>query len=249
MARHAKQVGRKRRAPEERGVNYLWLLTYSDLITLLVGMFIMILTMSSVDRQAVQAVSVQIAQTDVLGRTAAGRMDIRQKLVVSMLRDPEEAQRQAERLKEMIFPEDQLPPEMAKGVLERNLQIIARDNGVALQLTDALLFEPGQTKLRPAGREVLRRLATVLQLVPAPVNVAGFADSQTSKAEGNYELSIQRALGVTEDLLQGGLPANRLSVSAYGSDKPLTTSDDPKEQAANRRVEILLKTRPDLGGY
>ncbi len=226
-----------------------WILTFSDLMTLLLTFFVLLLTMSTMDRSFLTRVTVFASDVSIMTPRAAGRIPTTIQIVVELLENPREAIRKQQRIKDLLFPDDIMPSQIDRALLEENLQILARDEGVALVLSDKLLFETGQVKLKDSALPILERIAYVLAFMTAPVNVAGHSDLVGGRKDGNYAISADRAMGVLQFFQQYGLDSRRLSVSAYGPDQPLIDWDGPAGLNRNRRVEILVKTTPNIGGY
>ena len=131
---------------------------------------------------------------------------------------------------------------MARSTLDENLQVLLRPEGIALVLSDGLLFESGESALKEDSRKLLSEFALFLASVTMPVNVSGYTDNVPSGRKDNYALSAERAMSVLSFFLQQGFDPRRFSVSAYGEAFPLGDNTTPEGRASNRRVEILLKT-------
>lgn len=226
-----------------------WMITFSDLVTLLLTFFVLILSMSSMDRSYLARISLFASDVSVMTLRGAGRVPTSMQIVIELLENPREALRKQQRIKDLLFPDDIMPQEIDRATLEENLQIVARDDGVALVLSDKLLFDSGQSEVKESVKPMLERIAWVLSYMTAPVNFAGHSDAVGGRREGNYALSAQRALSVLEYFQDYGLDSLRLSVSAYGPDQPLYEGEGPQVWDKNRRVEILVKTTPAIGAY
>lgn len=227
----------------------LWLVTFSDLVTLLLTFFVLLLTMSSMDNAILTRVTLQTADLGLLDKRGSGRVDVRERLVIELMEKPWEVLDKKQRLKDLLFPDDLLPDDLSKAELDKNLEILAKPDGVAMVFTDKLLFEPGASRLSLRGEQLLEALTPVLLATAAPVNVAGHTDASDSGGDP-YALSADRALAVLSFLVDTGVPDRRFSLSAYGSDVPaLDERDRPVVSSMNRRVEILLKTARPVGGY
>lgn len=227
----------------------LWLVTFSDLVTLLLTFFVLLLTMSSMDNAILTRVTLHTADLGLLDKRGSGRVDVRERVIIEMMEKPWEVLDKKQRLKDLLFPDDKLPEELSKSELDRNLEVLAKPEGVALVFTDRLLFEPGGSRLSPVGQQLVSALVPVLLHTAAPVNVAGHTDAADAGADP-YALSGDRALAVLSFLVDSGVPDRRFSLSAYGADVPaLDEAGRPASSAMNRRVEILLKTARPVGGY
>lgn len=220
-----------------------WLITFSDLITLLLTFFVLILSMSSMDRKVInEALSLFGADLGVISRKTAGLVPTRVEIVVDLLERPWEFRDNEQRIRDLLFPDDVLPREISRSTLEENLRLLERPEGVAILLTDELLFPLGGHELSTAARRIVEVLATVILYAPNTVNVSGHTDSLIGRAMDNDMLSALRALAVLEVLLASGVPDAQLSVSAYADLVPVADNRTPEGRALNRRVEILFKT-------
>ncbi|ODP33365.1 OmpA family protein [Pandoraea sp. ISTKB] len=115
-----------------------------------------------------------------------------------------------------------------------------------------VLFALNSDQLQPQGREVLRSLAApltaYLRASDEILMVSGFTDDQQVRETNrrfadNWELSAQRALTVTRELIAAGVPPASVFSAAFGSEQPVTSNADEAGRAKNRRVEIAPMPR------
>lgn len=204
-----------------------WLLTFSDLLLLLLTGFVMQLSMGSLDnetlasglgmslerRVAIQTASVQIAK------------EVR-KVLTTQLGEPRIQHAQTPILE---FPE------------EIRLQIL--DQGVAVSLGGGR-FLPGRRELSADAVELLNALAPVLRTQEATIKVEGHTDASpiaTAEFPSNWELSAARAIEVAQLLEHNGVLGARLSAVGYAETRPVASNSSDDGRAANRRVELLLE--------
>lgn len=225
----------------------LWLVSYSDLMTLLVAFFVLLLSMSSINRIMLSRISPFGENLTAMAGGASGRIPERIRILVQLLRDQESVLTQQDRIKDLLFPNEALPPELPAGDLKENLRILQHPEGVVIVLTGGLLFAEGSHTLDKAGHTLLDALTPVILAVETDVNISGYADTTEKNGMDADTLSASRALAVLEHFLQAGITPDRFSISGYGADKPLES--EKKDSPMNRRVEILLKTTPRLGAY
>ncbi len=109
-----------------------------------------------------------------------------------------------------------------------------------------LLFDLGSVELRPEGRELLSSLVPPLQTYltqnEMSLMVSGFTDDTTLRRNGsfvdNWEVSAQRSLTVTRELVNSGMPPEWVFAAGFGSNHPVVPNDSEEHRAMNRRVEI-----------
>jgi outer membrane protein OmpA-like peptidoglycan-associated protein len=135
---------------------------------------------------------------------------------------------------------------------EEGLSVTQTDRGLALVLSEAILFEIAQYQLRAEAQEVLDNVANFIkERTHKDISVEGHTDNRGDKAY-NQRLSKKRAKAVTEALVKRGVPAKRLQVVGYGMERPVASNETASGQQKNRRVEIfLLGERQEslLGSY
>lgn len=223
-----------------------WLVTFSDLITLLLTFFVLLLSMSSMDKSIIKEISSVFVQAPAfLGKSNRVKVEDRFKLLRDILQKSWDIFEKKERIIDLLFPDQVLPPEISKNTLQKNLEILKRPEGVALVLQDKLLFRPGEYRLTPVAKQLLEQVANLIYVWPAPVNIAGYTDNTVGRKMDNYTLSSLRALSVLGFFRDKGLEPQRFSVSAYGPNFPIASNKTPQGRARNRRVEVLFK----LNGY
>ena len=226
-----------------------WLVTFSDLMTLLLTFFVLILSMSSMTQNVLTQINTFMSPRNYLTDNGAGRMPDRMRLILKLLREPGLA-KDWETLKDLLFPNDILPDGMSRGALNANLEVLRTAEGLVIVMTDNLLFDEGSHELTPAAKKLLLSLAQVLHYTNADVNISGYTDNEASaEKETLMELSGLRALAVLDYFLHEGIQPSRFSISGYGPDRPRNANDTAQGHAQNRRVEILIKNEQWLGRY
>ncbi len=119
-----------------------------------------------------------------------------------------------------------------------------RDNRGLILTLPGLLFDVGQSTLKPGARNVLGRVADQLKANErVRVTVEGHTDS-TGSDELNQRLSEQRAAAVRDYLTSQGIASDRLSIQGLGKNAPIATNDTPAGRQQNRRVELIFVEQP-----
>lgn len=115
------------------------------------------------------------------------------------------------------------------------------ENETVIVLTGAVLFRSGQSKLTPAARQKLMRVANALKLQGEgkPIIIEGHTDAQGPEGF-NKTLSMQRAQSVKKFLVENGLSPDRIQTIGRGENEPIATNQTPEGRANNRRVEIVI---------
>ena len=128
-----------------------------------------------------------------------------------------------------------------------HLKVTTRHGRVVLQLHNDVLFDTGETEVRPQGKQALADVAATLRSIGAKrFQVAGHTDTQpitTDKKKlfpTNWELSSARAIAVVKLLVSQGVDPSTISAAGYGPYDPVASNSTPEGQAKNRRIEISL---------
>jgi chemotaxis protein MotB len=128
----------------------------------------------------------------------------------------------------------------ARGDIEVNL----RPEGIVISIYGVLLFDSGETTLRPDSQTLLRRVADTLRPLTYDIRVEGHTDSlqpQSGPYSSNWEISTARALAVTHFLIDAGsIDPHRLSAAGYAEFQPVATNDSRAGRLRNRRIDLVL---------
>jgi chemotaxis protein MotB len=143
----------------------------------------------------------------------------------------------------------QLVQKFKKMVDAGQLKIATRAGRLVLQLSNDVLFDTGQTALKPAGKDALTQIAQVLRTVQGRnFQVAGDTDNvpiQTARFPSNWELSTARAVEVVKLLVAQRVDPRALSAAGYGEFDPVASNETLDGRARNRRIEITLQPNLD----
>lgn len=128
---------------------------------------------------------------------------------------------------------------------------LAKDKAhVLVRLPGQLLFPAGKTTVSAAMNPFLDILADLLRRDSVKsVSINGYTDnSPVMKGfKSNWELSAARAMQVFFALAKRGVPKDRMVLAGMGSSHPLPASETHGNPALNRRVEIRIAFKPDMG--
>ena len=238
-----------------------WMTTFSDMTTLLLTFFVMIVSMSEVEvKKFKEALSYFQGRTGVLqnesmivnpgtpttnkgpkpapdshSQVSAADESVRQEVVEQRSYDRAEQARRYEQLIEYIA---------AQG-LESKVQVNLTDEGLHFVLNDEVMFQPGAAELVEPSRTLLAMISTLLTPDVMSVVVEGHTDDRpiaTMRFPSNWELSTARASSVVRHFLAqpDRLPADRYMPVGKGEFHPLQPNTTDEGRSHNRRVEIFF---------
>jgi len=108
---------------------------------------------------------------------------------------------------------------------------------------DAVTFETNSATLTPASNDQLTQLAAVLKAYPTVIiAVEGHTDN-TGDPAANKKLSEDRAAAVKDAIVAMGVPAERVTSTGWGAEKPIASNDTEDGRLKNRRVDISITQR------
>ncbi len=238
---------RPKHIDEEEDKRDRYLITYADLITLLLGLFVILYASSQVDGVKYKEFSNAFAKVfskgdGVLEGNANG-------VPVTILPNPNGQ----ESLQSIASKAEK---SMKSFVNEGKLEIRVSDKELVLAMPEKLLFESGKADIKQEGLKVLDTLTKILGKLQKQITIDGHTDSdpiRTFQFESNWHLSVQRALNVGYAMMIKGLPETNLSIRGYGAEKPIENNSTVIGKTKNRRVEIVISelsiTAPSTKGY
>ncbi|MDR2800851.1 MAG: OmpA family protein [Desulfovibrio sp.] len=239
---------RKKAKPAGTGLS--WLVTFSDLMTLLLAFFILLFCMSGMDKTVVSRIGAQMrGQTQKKPPALATReKDIQ--LIAKYLKNPRELPGVAQKALDLLFAFAPPDPETSPKKLSELVELLSHPEGVVIVLTDDLLFSENSAELKEKGQKLLDLLTPVILALNADINISGHTDDQPASApQSLYERCYGKAAAVLEHFLQAKVPADRFSLSGYGPDKAAYSDESAEGRRKNRRIELLLKTVSRTASY
>lgn len=239
-------MGARKASSESQPINPLgWMVTFSDLITLLLTFFVLLISMSSMDAKSVeQSFGMFTGGSGVLEFTESGKINDLGKLLDSVLDVPPELLSQQDNLKDLIFQFDD--PELQKmmDLVSQDVEVLRDERGLVVRISDYILFQEGGATLRAQSLFILSRLADVLRSARQPISIEGHTDASTlegGETPWAFELSLERAIAVLEYFTRDkSLLPERFRVGGMGPTMPIAPNDTPDNRARNRRIEIIL---------
>jgi len=211
-----------------------WLLTYSDLITLLMAFFVIMYAMSNVNEAKFRALAEQLS----IAFNSGGGSGVLNGGTGIM---PTPYQAETAALAEVA---QAIESAAASQNVAPQVHLSLTEEGLTIRVEEALMFQSGSAELTPAAERFLDRVADELKLLKNPVRIEGHTDNvplRSGHFRSNWELSAARAANVLEYLVgRHSIDPARLSIAGYGEFRPIASNDTPEGRAANRRVEILI---------
>ena len=233
---------KKSHGHEEPESTERWLLTYADLITLLLGLFVILYAMSKIDQGKYQEVAIALSQT-FGGKTILSGQGGITPMPASSSQDGTDNNDQASSGSEQNELSEQIKKTLEQYIQSSKVSVIGSSEGLTIHLLETLLFETGSDQIKPEARKVLDKLSNLIINLPNNIKVEGHTDNvpiSTLQFPSNWHLSIARSLKTAYYMIQKGVNPQKISIVGNSEYKPLNPNDTPEKRAKNRRVDIVI---------
>jgi chemotaxis protein MotB len=215
------------------------MVTYSDMVTLLLTFFVLMLSMAEMDKVKFERAAISL-------KGAFGLI---------------ESEPERETKSDVVLPEfgaipyellhriyEQMILDLKRIDLEDDIELVRDRGAIVLRVNEKILFASGSSRLKEGAGPVLRKVAELVAPLSFNMRIEGHTDSMPFGETGstNWDLSVQRAVSVLRFFAENRLLAlDRLSAAGYGDRQPLVPNDSPENRALNRRVEFILENSGD----
>jgi chemotaxis protein MotB len=236
-------MARKKVADE--GVKGDWIVTYSDMVTLLLCFFVALFDPSEADATAM-AMMISAMNNIGMGAStggttyAAGRSADLGNTIMS-LPSMEQGRALGTALRKAV---SLFNPE----IRSNKVRVTHDERGLVISLASDAFFNPASARINiDATRDILLRLGTLLvseELRDRKFRIEGHTDSEDTDPDGpwedNWQLSSERSRAVLRYLSALGVQENRFQIAGFADTVPLARNDTAEGRAYNRRVDIII---------
>ncbi len=221
----------------------IWIVTYADLMTLLLVFFILMYAISSLNLLKFKKVLASIQVSLGEEKPGIGLLEI--------FKVPEKLDKKVSLadLSGLKTRENELLGDIDDLIQEKKLgkHIIAQISAgkIYIQIRGKVLFNSGAAQLNDDAKPILDKIIGIMQdYEEFDVNIKGHTDNtpiSTAQFASNWELSAIRATTVLKYLIDGEVNPMRLTATGYGDFLPLVANNSVENRAINRRVEFVLE--------
>ncbi len=257
---------RRKKRKEEEHVDESWLLPYSDLLTLLVALFIVLFASSSIDMQKFQSLS-NAFNAELTGgsgvfeypspipKGSQGSSDEMPEMDETQEKHykrpsslTEEEIKEQERLAEI---QSKINSYVQENGLSEQLDTSLTVEGLSITIRDNILYNPGSSEVLPENIEVAQEISKLLEMdIPRNVIISGHTDNipiHNFEFASNWELSVMRAINFMKILLENpNLKPDLFTARGSGEFQPIASNETVEGRAKNRRVEVLIQPIVDI---
>ncbi|MBI2891011.1 MAG: OmpA family protein [Nitrospirae bacterium] len=217
-----------------------WLLTFGDLNSLLLTFFVLLLSLSTIDKERAQEamMSLEKAFGIPIGTWS-----------MNPVKSPIDAITKTSAFDFPAFRKHEyqrrIEEEVQKNQLGEFVDVESGPGGILIRLNTEILFEPGGFNPSDSSLPFLKKMGSIIKDSPYDVFVEAHTDDRpisTPLVKDNWDLSARRASRVAGILEKfSGVEPGRIGAVGYGESRPLARNDTPENRSRNRRVEILLR--------
>lgn len=221
-----------------------WIVTFSDLMSLLLCFFILLFSFSTVEQMKFKQLIASLQ--DAFGVQEVPKAGTREGLEMPDIEHQLEPDA-VDELGGMVMKEmESIKAEVEEFILKNNLQgkveVQTNIRGTVVTISDVVLFPVGEADFNPQAYPILQKITEMLEQFPYHVKVEGHTDNQpihTALFPSNWELSACRASRLVRFFVDHGIDPSRLSAEGYAEYHPVADNSTPEGRAKNRRVEIV----------
>ena len=234
---------------ESRGVPP-WIITFADMVTLLMVFFILLFAIGNVEQEKWRDIKESLREA--LGADSVEELGTRQGLdIVKQIQTQvdEKTVHAVDEVGAMVNREmediiSEVEEFVFKNKLSGEVRVSSDPRGAVITISDVVLFPPGSAEMTSRGRTTLAQVFDVLKQFNYNVKIEGHTDNtpiHTLRYPSNWELSASRASEVAHMLIDDGFPPERLSVEGFAEFRPKVPNTSSENRAINRRIEVVYQ--------
>ncbi len=222
-----------------------WIVTYGDMVTLLLCFFVAMFNMSDIEEVQLNQMISSFSNIGTGASTGGQTLSVGRMAelgnTINSLPSMEKGKMLATAKKKAV---SLLQPEINSNII----RVTIDERGLVITLAADAFFRKGSADINIEDtRSMLLRIAELLrapELANRKIRIEGHTDRTPTDSDGpwptNWELSVARALNVLHYLVDFGVPENKFQASGFGDTVPLDPRDVEEAYAYNRRVDIII---------
>ncbi len=239
-------IKRRQDKPKNGGSLERWLLTYADLITLLMIFFVVLYAISSINARKFQSMAISLAST--MGSSAASVLTEGGASLAPGVSDSDLDEFDVDAMSQELLDLERIKNALQEYIDQHGLtgrvSVNMEERGVVVSFQEVALFPLGSAKLTSEAKETIGKVGLIIMEAPQYIRVEGHTDNlpiSTALFPSNWELSVVRAVSVVQELIHSlDFSPHRLSAIGYGEFRPRVPNDSDVNRQQNRRVDIVI---------
>lgn len=224
----------KKKCPECPKGAPMWMTTFSDMTTLLLTFFVLLMSMANFDKVKMeQSFGILAGSSGIMTNPSVSPLSQMNIVAKRSIKDT------VSKTEEQI--ESQVKSMMHGQNMDNMVSVVKTDKGLSVRILDSALFRSGSSELLPQAGSILDRIINIVKDSSYYINIEGHTDD-TGDPDFNWKLSTERALSVIDYFVKADFNPVRLSASGYGQYHPILPNITAQNRSMNRRVEINMVT-------
>lgn len=216
----------------------IWMATFTDLMSLLLTFFVLLITMANFD-------PVKYALTVESFQSAFGIMPSFPTIPIHPIIEIPKKTGDEQRKKQALKDAEKVKEIVQTKNLEESIKVDITEKGMAIMLRDPVGFASGSADLKEQGKDILKDIGEIIKNNPdLKVRVEGHTDNvpiNSQRYRNNWELSSARSLSVVQLMhSQTGIKPENMSAVGYGEHRPVAPNATPEDRSRNRRIQIFV---------
>ena len=209
------------------------MVTYGDLMTLLMTFFVLLFSFSSIQEAKFK---------NAIG-SLKGALGVLLKNPKAMTQVKSDYRFLPQTNRQLMNALKQVRKLSQEKRFKRKIKLIKTKKGWLISISNPVMFEIGKAEIKPPLYPLLDKIAEIIRAKPMEVRVVGHTCDlpiHTSQFPSNWELSAIRAVNVVKYFESKGIPGAKFAAVGRSKYSPIVPNDSEEHRRLNRRVEIYL---------
>lgn len=223
-----------------------WMVTFSDLVTLLLTFFVLLLSMANMEE-----VKFSEASASIRSAFGAHSLPAPSEFSIPIIPSPPISQFAPIQNEMASKIYKRIQSQLKSDAIPEDIELIKKgDDTIILRVNESILFQKGTATVSPTAYPILRNLADIIRPLPMRLRIEGHTDNTpvSKRKISNWNLSVDRAVAVMRFFKKSDLlPLDRMSAIGYGPDRPIVPNTSAENMQKNRRVDFVLRTNNKIG--
>ena len=246
---------RKKKGEAEAPENHeRWLLTYSDMVTLLLALFMILYSMSTIDAKKFAKMAEQAGyQMGAVSSSMSGGGGTGTGTGTGNGDAATSAGNLSSKMDALDEVYSILQAYVEKNHLEDQIGLVNTNTYVKIHLKDKMMFVPDSSRMLPESEPVLKEVSFAISKVYDRVDHITFSGHTAdvgphtlSGDQTSWRLSTERAVTVLTKMIGYGMKQDKVSIEGYAHFSPVANNTNEEGRAKNRRVEITILKNPPI---
>lgn len=237
-------MARKQKPEECKQKVAEYMLTYGDMMTLLLCFFVLLFSFSSIDAKKFEAIMESFS--GALG-VLDGGTTIQDSPVIDSGLDDINISSEVLEMENFENLEKKIQSYLEENNLTEDVSILNEDAGLLLRFQDNIIFDTGSDQMKDQALNIISYIAQLLKAEEFKdkfISIEGHTDNipvSSSRFPSNWELSVARSSNVVRFLVQqSDIDPQRISAAGYSEYHPVSDNTTAEGRAKNRRVDIMI---------